>query len=130
MPKIIETISKCGGKYIYFGITNHITKYIKEGLLKRDEIIYFTFNVDGVPIYKSSKNTFWQILCNYSLSQPTFLVALFYGVFKPLNIDPYLKDLLNEIILLSKNGITYNKIKYNVSFKAFIYTCSCILNIS
>ena len=73
-----------------------------------------------MPIYKSSKYQFWPILCNYSLSQPTFLVALFYGECKPLNVETYLEDLLEEIMLLSKNGIIYNKIKYNVCFKAFI----------
>ncbi|KAL0153062.1 hypothetical protein M9458_051661, partial [Cirrhinus mrigala] len=44
------------------------------------------FNVDGVPLFKSSKMCFWPILGQIQNSQP-FIVALFYGSSKPDSVE-------------------------------------------
>ena len=50
-------------------------------------LIFYSKIYDKVSIFAN----FCQLnICNYYLSQPTFLVALFYGEFKPLNVDSYL----------------------------------------
>ena len=61
---------------------------------------YLDFNIDGLPIHKSSKNEFWPILCminNFS-HEPPFIIALYYG-----NEKPPLMDFLHSFVIELKD---------------------------
>lgn len=62
-------------------------------------IIDLTINIDGLPIFKSSKTHFWPILAKLYDSEP-FLVALYYGNSKPDPVHDYLFDLIAELQVL------------------------------
>lgn len=77
-------------------------------------------NVDGVPIFKSSKVQIWPILGLFDASN-IFMIALFCGLMsKSSSPSEYLKDLIAEISLLKAKGITYESCTYEFSTKSFI----------
>ena len=89
-PRSIEYSEKCGGKYIFFGIKTGILKTVsvKSFPLEYEKILKLNFNIDGVPLFKSSGTQFWPILCSLENYTP-FLVAIFYGQSKPNSLDDF-----------------------------------------
>lgn len=61
-PVDIEIVCAAGGQLWHNGLRNCITNIFST--ISRDLTIYLKFNVDGLPIYKSSKITFWPILAS------------------------------------------------------------------
>uniref|UniRef100_W5MYB2 Transposase domain-containing protein n=1 Tax=Lepisosteus oculatus TaxID=7918 RepID=W5MYB2_LEPOC len=120
-PNKVQISDKCGGQYIYFGLKKGILKNIsssktfQEGMHSVDLCI----NVDGVPLFKSTSVQFWPILCSFHQFEP-FIVALFCGGSKPESVDDYVSDFLEELKLLTNNGIHFEDRVFNVTVKAFI----------
>lgn len=56
-------------------------------------------NIDGLPIFKSSKLQFWPILVKFNYFNP-FIVALYCGESKPEPLDDYFRDFLEEFMNL------------------------------
>jgi hypothetical protein len=46
---------------------------------KIDLIIY----IDGLPLSKSNKSSFWPIMCSDRLTNKVFIVGIFHGYEKP-----------------------------------------------
>ena len=63
-------------------------------------------NVDGVPIFKSTRLNFWPILVKLG-PFPPFVVAIFSGNYKPNNVDEYLEDFVNEMRVLQRDNFRY-----------------------
>lgn len=59
-PKIVEIKPAGGGKYWYNGIERNLRLIFSN--LEKDISISLKFNMDGLPLFKSSKVTFWPIL--------------------------------------------------------------------
>lgn len=82
-PRQLDIQNMGNGHYYYFGFVSGITKIFKKyGLAKA---YYLDFNVDGIPIHKSTKESFWPILCrvsNFPQEHP-FVVAIYSGSSKP-----------------------------------------------
>ena len=114
----------CGeGKIAYIGIRKGINTFLgsKLRLLSEEYILRLAFNIDGVPLYKSSSQSFWPILCsieNVEDKRP-FVVAIYSGSSKP-ELDSYLKDFVNEIADIVENGIVFDSIKYKIIIHCFI----------
>lgn len=77
---------------------------ILQTFLSRD----FSFNVDGVPLFKSINVQLLPILCSVKGFEP-FVVALFCWPSKPNSLDNYLSDFLNDLYELKRNGVSYNE---------------------
>lgn len=58
----IEIVSNAGGDYWYNGMKKCLTQIFSN--LDRNLTIRLNFNIDGLPLYKSSKHTFYPILCS------------------------------------------------------------------
>lgn len=58
----IEIVSKAGGDFWYNGFRKCLLRVF--GHLDEDKSIRLKFNMDGLPLFKSSKHTFWPILCS------------------------------------------------------------------
>ena len=58
--------------------------------------INLTFNIDGVPLYKSNNMQLLPILCSVDNLEP-FIVALFYGNSKPNSVNEYLSRVFNRV---------------------------------
>ena len=119
-PRDVIISSKCGGQYVYFGIEpgiiNILSKYPKAA--EKLASIELMINVDGLPLFKSTNDQFWPILCRFN-DLDVFVVGLFYGKTKPAPVEEYLHDFLNELDKLKDNGILYDKRKITVQVKCF-----------
>ncbi|KAG0438813.1 hypothetical protein HPB47_016858 [Ixodes persulcatus] len=72
-----------------------------------EEHLILNFNVDGLPLGKSSRNQFWPILCEVRNVQNVapFLVGLFYGQSKPPDVNEFLHDFVQELSELLQEGV-------------------------
>jgi len=119
IPSEILSSDKCGGKYIYFGIDKGVKQiFEKQSHPIVPDIIELSFNVDGLPLFKSSPMQFWPILC-LAMSE-VFTVSLWYGDKKPNSISDFLEDFSEEIKLIEEEGITYQGITIPVKVGYFI----------
>jgi hypothetical protein len=67
-------------------------------------------NVDGIPLYKSSRSQFWPILGllrNIDGAKP-FVIGIFEGTSKPLDVNFFLEDFVREVKFLETNGVILN----------------------
>lgn len=96
------------GFFYYFGIQNQLQIY--ENLPEGDEI-ELMIGIDGVPITKSSRAQFWPILSYvYPNQQDVFVVGLYYGKAKPLDVNYYLEEFVTELRQLYESGVYLEKL--------------------
>ena len=119
----------------YFGIYKYLKNEIRNGLsnfafpmFKHDNYskdtrkLTITISTDGLPLSRSSKKCFWPILGKLDQAkQPKpFLIALYFGLSKPPDVNTFFKDLVDEMIELESTGLTINNIKYTLSISCII----------
>ena len=65
------------------------------------------FNIDGLPLFKSTNTQFWPILCRgiEPFESKPFVVGLFSGDQKPGNVQEYLQSFKDEVTEVIQNGI-------------------------
>ena len=118
-PSNISALRKCKVDFIYFGIEagllNLLSQNIELGSLICLEKIA---NIDGLPIFKSTGAQFWPILLN--LNGLKFLVALYYGYQKPSHVEEYLEEFLNELAVLTREGVQIFGKQYEGNLKCFV----------
>lgn len=94
-PRRINSRELCGGEYLYFGVETGLLKIISRHFAQFFGLgFHISFNIDGVPLFKSTYIQLWPILCSVKGFEP-FVVALFCGTSKPDSLDTYLSDFLN-----------------------------------
>ncbi|KAB0790222.1 hypothetical protein PPYR_15445, partial [Photinus pyralis] len=78
------------------------------------------FNIDGLPLHKSTKQQFWPILCVVSnlADQSPFIVALYFGHKKP-PLEEYLCDFINELKIYLKDGLVLNNTIIKITVRSF-----------
>lgn len=113
-----------GGEYWHNGITHNLTLLL-EKWTDVPENISLNFNLDGLPIFKSSKKEFWPILCNIYENPKIkpLVIGIYYGIGKPKNITAYLEDFVTDLSNLLETGITLlqnPEKKVTVSIRCFI----------
>lgn len=59
-PKTVQIMDVGGGKYWYNGIERNLRLIFSK--LEKNISIALNFNMDGLPIFKSSQRVFWPIL--------------------------------------------------------------------
>jgi hypothetical protein len=120
-PRRVNTIQKLGGDYLYLGIESGILKVISTHLeyFRSNNEVILTFNVDGVPLFKSSNVQMWPILCSVQHFEP-FVVAFYCGNSKPNSVVGYLDDFLSELKDLAEDGIRFEEKNLKVSVSSFV----------
>jgi hypothetical protein len=122
-PKSVDSITRCGGEYIYFGLKDKIILALSYSEVDTTELhtIVVDVNFDGLPIHASTKISFWPILCNISvLAVCPFVVGLYCGNQKPTDVHEYLKDFVDEVILLTNEGFSYCNKQYKFKLRSAI----------
>ena len=108
--------------FVYFGIKWQLEKTINPDLHK-DNKIFLKFNIDGLPLFSSSKVEFWPILGQIyyrpSVYSP-FRIGIYCGKGKPKNLDKYCANLISELNDLLDNGIEVDGKKIEVKVLSFI----------
>jgi hypothetical protein len=110
------------GQYYHFGIEHGISLCLGQ-MANPDSLgtLSVQFNVDGLPLFKSSSTEFWPILglIKDSCAKP-FVIGLYFGKGKPVDVSDFLKDFLNELQHLLSNGFKYQNTVIKVVVDCFI----------
>ena len=110
------------GSYFHFGIAKGLSRSLQT--LGRDmgSDIEIFVNIDGIPIAKSGSSQFWPILGKIAWvkrSKP-FIIGVYWGPKKPIDVNIYLADFVEEATLLEVTGFEYCLIIVFVTIVAFI----------
>lgn len=110
-------------QYAYFGIAKGLEKCLNP-VFHANRVIELIVHVDGVSLYRSSRNQFWPILCRVHCDEHNayspFPVALHMGSQKPANLHLFFARFNAEMILLLNNGIEIDGIQFEVRMKCWI----------
>ncbi|RVE41714.1 hypothetical protein evm_013645 [Chilo suppressalis] len=104
----VQIIPSGTGNYWYNGLIKQLKKII-ECANDLPDNISLNFNIDGLPLYKSSRQQFWPILCNISEMPrlPPLIISIYTGSSKPSNLESFFGPLIMELNeLTSSNGLT------------------------
>jgi len=112
------------GEFAYFGIEkqiqNHLVHIVNERHLNTLELF---FNVDGVPLFRSSSKQFWPILCAASIDgviNKPFVIAVFCGNSKPASAEVFLREFVTELCQLQQSGVCFGDTNVGICVKGFI----------
>lgn len=120
-PRTVDLLHKCGGQYAYFGIEKGILHILGlKSLVLKENTISLQFNIDGVPLFKSSNVQLWPIMCSLNRGHIPFIVGMFCGTAKPKPVKEYLADFVKELHKLTVDGIRVEDKVYNVSTDGFV----------
>jgi hypothetical protein len=105
-PRDVPITEMGNGKYCNFGVETTILKCLKDFSLQEHDRITLQFNIDGLPLFKSSSIQFWPILCRIEQAKvrKPFAVAIFCGSSKP-PVEDFLHDFVIELANLRENGL-------------------------
>ena len=113
---LIETFEE--GQFCYFGVEDSLISFLNNEFSTLDSDLYLNFNIDGIPLYRSSSISFWPILCTiHKIEMRPLVIAIFSGARKP-EINCYLKKFSDEMKNLKK--LTINRKVYNIYIRSFI----------
>ncbi|XP_071568774.1 uncharacterized protein [Temnothorax nylanderi] len=119
--KIVEP-----GHYYHFGLNNCIQKLSSFVTLKNLQQIEVYINIDGLPLFKSSNQQLWPILCSLVENHNKVgVVGIYCGERKPDDANVFLKDFIAEVIDLLTHGIIINREheRFNYPFKIKGFIC-------
>ena len=121
MRKVV-TIPMEPGHYYHFGL-----RFALHRLLDRypahslPSTLSLAANMDGLPLSKSSRSELWGILCrciNLRNSQ-VFVVGMYHGETKPKDPNLYLREFVEEALIVLSEGICIKSKKITVVLSLF-----------
>ena len=118
----VDVVEMGAGSYFHFGLEKEIIRNVNL-LSPSDTPIKLQFNIDGLPLYRSSPIDFWPILCRAFVDSSctrVFPVGLFCGKSKPASVDVYLEKFLEELDAILQNGIYINEKMRVVVIHSFV----------
>ena len=109
-----------GGFYYHFGVGTGTKRWL-DGVQHHERVIVIQFNIDGLPIFRSSRIQLWPILamvkaCN--MKTKPFICALYMGKQKPPVI--FMDNFVSEMKSLMDNGLDHNGQHYHVQIDCFV----------
>ena len=112
-----------GGEYVHFGIRHGLEQLLK--IRRLDEVtspLKLQFNVDGLPLFKSSGVCLWPILCLLlppACNEP-FVVGVFCGTTKPNDLNEHFYEFVDEAKQLVDNGLCVDGNDFGVELNSFV----------
>jgi hypothetical protein len=100
---VLRTVSP--GDYVHLGIEQNVLRIFS---FQRNIVnsVTLDFFVDGVAFYDDSKKkSFWVILGR--CLDTIFPIGIYNGVRQPDKFNCFLQDLINELVMLTQNGIFF-----------------------
>ncbi|XP_043241159.1 uncharacterized protein LOC122391391 isoform X2 [Amphibalanus amphitrite] len=115
--RCIDVKKKAGGDYFYFGIketlqtiANHL-----EHTSSSMSTLSLQLNIDGLPLFRSSRTCLWPILFTVKEWQKeVFMAAVFGGTEKPASLTEFLADFVEEMKVLEASGIQVSSRNFKV----------------
>lgn len=123
----VPKVNICNGEYYHFGLVKGLQNILSR-ISSIPKTLAVQFNIDGIPLFKSSRTQFWPILATVYCDQSRipFLVGLFSGNSKPSSVWEYLREFIAElkVVLHCKEWNSFQ------SCRLLIYLwCSCTCTI-
>lgn len=119
---VSHQIEKIGsGHFHYFGVTsglNEVFKYVSDAD-GDTSTLKLTLSVDGIPLSRSGKISFWPVLGCVDVSEKIFVVAIYCGPDKP-EINSYLRPLVTELKELHSCGFTTSGRRYKIDMDKIV----------
>lgn len=115
-------------KYHHFGLAKGLVSQLKSLILPAKlKDLKLQFNIDGLPLLKSSKLQFWPVVAipNVDNTKSTFLVGLYCGLGKPESVVQFLDPFVKDLSYILKNGIFYNSCHITVQVYSFV----CVMHL-
>lgn len=96
------------GHYWHNGLINTL-KTVLQHLDNVPECISLNVNIDGLPLFKSSKHQVWPILCNIHEfpNIPPLVVGVYEGTNKPVLLNLFLQPFIDELLQLYRNNLKF-----------------------
>lgn len=107
------------GEFFYRGIEYNMSHYNHEFLIGCDTV-ELDFFIDGLSLSDSSKVKMWPIMASF-VNQPTispFVVGCYAGYGDPADVDDFMREFVDELKYLMKNGIKVTKNNLVKKFRA------------
>ena len=121
--KVYTIEDRAGGKYHHFGIMEGLLHELKnDDKLCKCSNLSLQIGIDGLPLFRSSNESFWPILCivKEKINAEPFIIGLWVGSSKPTDPNDYLEPFICEMGCLMENGLTFHGKDYTVSVKNFV----------
>lgn len=111
-------------QYFNFGLHEMVTKTLmgySVAVFDQIDQLKLHINIDGFPLFKSSKRSGWPVLCSIVNLNPVnvFPISVGIGQSKPSNLD-FLADSIAEINHALKEGITYQGKHFQVALQCVV----------
>lgn len=120
-PKKVE-ISQIGdGQYYWHnGLESTLLQLLANAF--EPMMVSLNINMDGLPVYKSSRDELWPIL--FSIHElpnvKPAVIGVYHGKSKASNLDKYLTPMVNELKKLMDTGLSINGHKITIKLRCFI----------
>ena len=109
-----------GGEYCHIGFEKGLSYLINSQVSTNH--LKLQFNVDGIPLFKSSSLSLWPVLClihNIGYKEP-FVVGLFCGKEKPSSASEFLSEFVADLLSILSKGLSINGKTYSFSIHSFV----------
>ncbi|CAN7979064.1 unnamed protein product [Ixodes persulcatus] len=108
------------GKYCHFGLLDGLQQTL-QGFEKLPSVANLYFNIDGLPISKSSKTQLWPIQCKLAKCElPPFIVGIYEGKTKPKCSNEFLSRFVSELKSVLADGVEVGAKVVKISVKGFV----------
>ena len=109
------------GHYCHFGIQCGLIDLLQQHPCVNAATLVLQFNVDWLPLFKSSSTDLWPVLCLVrQLSHRPFVVGLYCGAKKPASLSDYLQDFVQELSSLLVTGVSNGNVQYALEVGCFV----------
>lgn len=113
------------GEFCYLGLNialkNVLSQKYTQECLKPGETLKICFNIDGIPLFKSNKLQLWPILgLIKNFRSIPFIISIFCGTSKPKPLNLFLRNFIDELNDLLKNGFDFNGNHFKIEIHSFI----------
>lgn len=95
-PKVNCIIDMEPGEYVHIGLKRGLDRVLDHQSILPTEIT-LTFNIDGLPLSRSSSSCFWPILCKPNITNKILVVGVYHGYSQPKNFNNFLRLFVDEL---------------------------------
>lgn len=112
------------GELCYIGLRQLLKQFVSRctPLQLRNNEVNISFNIDRLPLFKSSNTQLWPILglIKNCPEEKPFVIAIYCGNSKPSSLNIFLEDFINELSQLLQEGFLFENKLYTVKVHSFI----------
>lgn len=120
-PQVVSIVEiGDGGQYWHYGLECCLRRIFKN--IDETKTISVNINMDGLPLFDSSKVEFWPILFNITemTDVPAMPIGIFCGKTKCSNLHSFLTPFVDEMNDVVQNGIHINSHKITVRIRCIV----------